>query len=154
MLYPTSGSRMFIADAPTDRAGAIPASGWVEIGEVEALGLLGIAWQTEDAEVDEDNDPSTPLVSWTAKRARQAMPMQVVMANDPSDPGQVILAEAAQSMDHYPFRLDFPDGGPSRRWLAQVTSLADVFDSANGVIRLQADLVPSTSAGIIRSENP
>lgn len=154
MLYPTSGSRLFIADAPTGRSGAIPAGGWVEIGEVEALGLLGIEWMTDEVEVAEDDDMRSPLVNWTIKRAKRALPMQVVMANDPTDPGQIILARAARSMDHYPFRLTFPNAGPSRSWLAQVISLADAFDSANGVVRLQAELMPSTSIGIIRSEDP
>ncbi|MDB6179550.1 hypothetical protein PAF17_18935 [Paracoccus sp. Z330] len=153
MLYPTSGSRLFIADAPTGRDGAIPASGWVEIGETEALGLLGIEWLTDEAEIAEDIDPTAALVNWTAKRARRAKPMQVVMGNDPTDPGQIILTQAAQSMDHYPFRIDFPNGGPSRQWLAQVVSLADAFDAANGVVRLQAELLPSTSTGIQRSED-
>lgn len=153
MLYPTSGSRLFIANAPTGRAGVIPASGWIEIGEVEALGLLGIAWTTEDIEIAEEPGLVLSLVNWTVKRARAAMPMQVIMGNDPSDPGQIILAQAARSMDHYPFRLDFPDAGPSRSWLAQVVSLADAFDAANGVVRLQADLAPSASTGIIRSED-
>lgn len=152
MLYPTAGSRLFIADAPTERDGEIPASGWVEIGEVEALGGLGIEWETDGVEVAEGNDPMGPLVAWAAKRSRRTVPMQIVMGNDPADPGQIILLAAARSMDHYPFRLDFPSGGPSRSWLAQVTYLADVFDAANGMVRLQAELVASASRGIIRSE--
>lgn len=155
MLYPTSGSRLYIADAPTGRAGTIPSAGWVEIGETEALGLLGVEWQTDEAEIAEGptGGLGVPLVTWTSKRAKRALPMQVVMGNDPSDPGQIILAAAARSTDHYPFRLDFPNAGPSRRWLAQVISLADAFDGANGIVRLQAELMPSASADIIRSED-
>lgn len=155
MLYPTSGSRLYIADAPTGPAGAIPAGGWVEIGETEALGLLGVQWLTDDLEVlDSCDDPFAPLITHTSKRARRAMPMQIVFGNDPADPGQVILWQAARSMDHYPFRLDFPDGGPRRSWLAQVMSIAEAFDAANGVVRLQAELMPSTRTGILRSEAP
>lgn len=153
MLYPTAGSRLFIADAPTGRAGTIPASGWIEIAETEALGLLGVEWLTDEAEIAEETDPSAPLISWTVKRTRRALPLQIVLGNDPADPGQVILWEAARSQDHFPFRLDFPSGGLNRRWLAQVTSLVEVLDGANGVMKLQANLIPSTTTGILRSED-
>lgn len=149
MLYPTAGSRLFIADAPTERNGAISGA-WIEIGETEALGGLGIDWETASAEVMEDCD-GMPVVQ-TAKQSRRASPMQIILGNDPTDPGQVILWQAVKSELFYPFRLEFPDNGPNREWLALVVSLGEAFDTANAVMKLQANLIPTHN--IIRSEAP
>ena len=149
MLYPTAGSHLFIADAPTERTGAISGA-WIEIGETEALGGLGIDWETASAVVMEDCD-GLPVVQ-TAKQSRRATPMQIILGNDPTDPGQVILWQAVKSELFYPFRLVLPDSTHSRQWLALVVSLVEVFDAANAVMKLQATLIPTHD--IQRSEAP
>ncbi|RMC35365.1 hypothetical protein [Paracoccus alkanivorans] len=151
MLYPTAGSRLYIADAPTDRNGAISGA-WVEIGETEALGGLGVEWAADEAEVSDGCGLNDSFYVETAKRSRRATPMQIILGNVPTDPGQIILWKAAKSELFHPFRLVFPDGGVSRRWLALVVSLVEVFDTANAVMKLQATLIPTHN--IIRSEAP
>lgn len=149
MLHPVAGSRLFIADAPADRGGALPSGGWVEIGEVEALGGIGAEWSTAEAEYLESCDVQSGIII-SAKQSRRETPMQIVLGNDPTDPGQVILWRAAKSQDHYPFRLEFSDGVHRREWLALVISLTEVFDGANSVMKLQATIIPTQN--IQRSE--
>lgn len=59
MLYPVVGSSLFIADDTGSTS--LPASGWVEIGEIEALGSIGGEWATEEDSriglVDQDGLP-------------------------------------------------------------------------------------------------
>ena len=148
MLYPTAGSHLFIADAPTDRDGAISGA-WVEIGETEALGGLGIEWTVSEADTAHMGGAGYIM---TAKRSRRATPMQIILGNDPTDPGQIILWQAAKSEQFYPFRLVLPDSTHSRQWLALVVSLVEVFDSANAAMKLQATLIPTHE--IQRSEAP
>lgn len=149
MLHPVAGSRLFIADAPVDRGGALPAGGWVEIGEVEAIGSLGAEWSTAETEYLESCDAQSAIII-SAKQSRRETPMQIVLGNDPTDPGQVILWRAVKLTDHYPFRLEFSDGVHSREWLALVISLTEVFDGANSVMKLQATIIPTQN--IQRSE--
>lgn len=152
MLFPTAGSRFYIADAPTESAGALPVSGWVEIAETEALGILGVEWGTESADIMESCDADQHATEVVAKSVLRRPPMPVILGLDVTDPGQMILRRAALSIDAYPFRLVFPDGVTTRGWFALVLSLSEVFDTANGVMKLQADLKPIST--IIRSEAP
>lgn len=147
MLYPVAGSRLYIADAPVSAAAwdmSFPASGWVEIGETEALGLLGVEWDVEDA----------GYIGCEFRQYVKGMggrpEMQIVLGNDPLDPGQALLWTAARSRDSYPFRLVFPDGTTTRQWFALVIRLGEVFDAANAVMKLQVDLQPDSD--IQRSE--
>lgn len=145
MLYPTAGCRLFIANAPSDVPGVVPASGWVEIGETEALGMLGVEWSMETftgmSGCELDDGPEVEV----EKGAMRRLPMQIILGDDPSDPGQLILIQAARSRAHYPFRLVFADGVTTRIWTALVIALAEVFDVANGVMKLQADLQPTSA---------
>lgn len=137
MLYPTAGSRLFIADTPA-APGSVAAGAWVEIGEAEALGTVGGSWQLVEnapvgAEVDAFlKDTFTPGVT------------QLVLGNDPADPGQALLWAALRSCDDYAFRILFRGGVLSRQWRALVVGMGDAFDTANGVIRLRADLQLTT----------
>ena len=72
----------------------------------------------------------------------EAMPMPIILGNDPEDPGQAILWSASRSRAHFPFRLIFSDGVTMRRWSALIIALFDVFDSANAVMKMQATLRP------------
>lgn len=149
MLFPTAGCRFYIADAPD--AGALPATGWVEIAETEALGVLGVEWGTEGADIIEDCavDHAVEVV---VKSVLRRPPMPVILGLDVSDPGQMLLRRAALSTAAYPFRLVFPDGVTTRGWFALVLALSEVFDTANRVMKLQADL--KQTSPIIRSEEP
>lgn len=141
MLYPVNGARIYIADAPADGWGEVlPVAGWEEIGEAEALGMVGIEWEVTEAEVADCNTGTAQIQ--TAKFAQRPSPMQIVLGNDPEDAGQVILWRAAASTASYPFQLITPDGSV-RSWWALVTSLLEVFDTANSVLKLQADLLPT-----------
>lgn len=144
MLYPVAGSRLFIADAPAEEPGPFPVSGLVEIGETEALGLLGVEWET----VDVTHLRSTGQETMKGLMLRPEM--QIVLGNDPLDAGQALLWAASRSRDSYPFRLVFPDGVTTRQWFALVIRLGEVFDAANAVMKLQVDLKPTSD--IQRSE--
>lgn len=143
MLYPTAGSRLYIADSPVDTGGVMPTAGWVEITSVEALGMLGIEWEMDsavylarDGEIPEEN---------VTKGARMRSEMPIVMGNDPSDAGQLLVWKAANSAQSFPFKLIFPDGVQTRTWFALVFRIAEVFDTANTLMKLQADLKPTSA---------
>lgn len=144
MLYPTAGSRLYIADVPVFETGPFPTTGWVEIGETEAIGMLGVEWDVETADVmtgTADGEPAEISIKGILRRPE----MPLVLANDPADPGQLLLWTAARSRDSYPFRLVFPDGVQQRSWFALVVRMGEVFDTANSVMKLQADLKPTSS---------
>lgn len=146
MLYPTNGARLYIANAPADDVGAYPGSGWIEIGETEALGLLGAVWESiESAGLDES-------AIGILKGAMRRSPMEIIIGNDPADEGQALIWTASRSQQSYPFRLVFPGGTITRRWFALVMTMAEVFDAANSVIKTQVTLQPTSD--ILRSEAP
>lgn len=135
MLYPTAGSRLFVADAPADQAGAFPSGGWVEIGETEALGVMGVSSDLID--VTAIGDDGQKHVKGLVRRTA----MQVILGDDPADAGQAVLWAASRSRQVYPFRLSL-SSGHVREWFALVVGISEVFDSANNVMRLQVDLQP------------
>ncbi|WJS83546.1 hypothetical protein [Paracoccus sp. TOH] len=147
MLYPTAGSRIFIADAPTETPGTVPASGWVEIGEAEAIGMLGVAWDIVDATHLESPGGAEELMKGLVRRP----PVQIIFGQDPGDVGQAILWQASRAREHYPVRLVFPGGARWRAWFGLVVGLSEVFDTANSIMKLQADILPSSQT--IRSED-
>lgn len=143
MLYSTAGSRLYVADVPVQETGALPASGWVEIGETEAIGMLGVEWDVQTADVMDniENGPREAAAKGTLRRPE----MPLILGNDPTDPGQLLLWRAARSQDSFPFRLVFPDGATTREWFALVIRIGEAFDTANGVMRLQVDLKPTSN---------
>lgn len=143
MLSPVAGSRLFIADAPQadPRGGAPSGLSWVEIGQAEAFGVLGGSYDLNDAPVINANNQWDYIA---AKGPRRPTTMQIIMGLDMEDPGQLILARAYAAPDAaYPFRLLFADGDNERRWMALVMRFEEVFDAANSVMRMQADLHPA-----------
>lgn len=147
MLYPTAGSRLYIAAAPVETPGALPASGWVEIGEAEAIGMLGVEWETIDAmHMGTPGGAEAPI-----KGIVRRPPSQIIFGQDPDDAGQAILWQASRSRAHYPFRLVFPGGAHWRGWFGLVTGLFEVFDTANSIMKLQADVLPTSET--FRSED-
>ncbi|TJZ93848.1 hypothetical protein FA743_00810 [Paracoccus gahaiensis] len=144
MLFPVAGSRFFIADQPASSPSgpvSVPAGAWVEIGETEAFGTLGGRYELHEANhIDPLGDGYTAM-----KGVHSPDTMQIVMGLDPTDPGQLLLFNAYRSRDAFPFRLLFPDGVTDRQWFALVMSFGEVFDAANNVMRMQADLHPVTN---------
>lgn len=111
---------------------------WVEIKHLEALGSLGIEWNT--VEIAEMEHQATTIL----KGNRKATTLQVVLGLDASDPGQAALREAAVSewTDDIAFRLAFdssPDA-PSRTWFATVFRYDEVFDESGSVMKVLAEM--------------
>lgn len=133
---------------------AVPAESYVEIGEAESFGMVGGAWRT--VELDPAMNPGFagggPPAVGHLKSFLERSGMQIVFGNDPSDPGQALLWKAMRSPDAFPFRILFPGGALRRSWAALVVGMNEVFDTANSVILLQADLLPVSE--ILRSEVP
>lgn len=77
MLYPTSGSRLFIASAPVGAS----ACDWVEIGETASIGFLGLEWDVQTADVMDHcgGDPSEIYEKGVLRRPE----IQLIMGNDP-----------------------------------------------------------------------
>lgn len=149
MLYSVAGSRLFIADQPVGSwvEPAAPASvAWLEIDGVEAFGLLGAEW-----DILPTGDMNTGFEGAT-KGIQRRPEIPMILGNNPGDPGQALIWAASRSTESYPFRILFPDGVAARSWYALVIRIGEVFDSANSVIRLQADLKPTSA--IFRSEAP
>ncbi|KIX18484.1 hypothetical protein [Paracoccus sp. 228] len=140
MLFATAGTRLFIADRDTT---PVPAGAWVEIAETEAVGFLGSQWNMAEAEIAYMGAPDVEMEVVQHKRSIRRLPMQVVMGNDPTDPGQRLLWAAHYSTRDFQFRLAFPDGTNARQWPGLVTAMSEVFDTANNVMRLQADILPT-----------
>lgn len=139
MLFTTAGTRLFIADPRVQSAGE-----WVEIAETEAFGLLGSEWEMSEADLACINDGDKGGEIYQAKRSIRRLPMQVVLGNDPSDPGVLLLWNAHHSVSDFRFKLLFPDGATARYWLGVVTAMREVFDTANSLMRVQADILPTT----------
>jgi hypothetical protein len=133
MLFPTAGSRIYIADSPA-APGSVPGGAWVEIGEAEAIGSVGGQWELHD-ETDCEDTITRPF-----KGIQTPGVVQLVFGLDPADPGQVLLRDAFRSIDDFAFRIVLRGETISRQWRALVVSLSEVFDSANAIIKLQADL--------------
>lgn len=146
MLYPTAGCRLFIFESDVtwthddELVHHFDGEGWVEIGELEALGILGGRWETAETEVVDDQDQNMILV---AKTARRRMPMQVILGMDPADAGQQLLWRAYKEVRAHRFRLDLPEGAGRRFVSCLVTEISEVYDTANSVIRLQVEILPT-----------
>lgn len=147
MLYPVAGSRFYIADAPISSwaDAAAPAPAWVEIGGIEAFGLLGVEWEVVTADVMNGCGPDSRPGELAVKGVERRPEIPMIFGNDPNDPGQVLLWAASRSQGSFPFRIVFPDGATARSWYALVIRIGEVFDTANSVIRLQADLKPTST---------
>lgn len=146
MLRSTAGSRLYIgAEASlTDTFDPYPQAPyggvtWVEVKRLEAMGSLGLAWDTEDYTAMGDGD--APVMT-TIKTTMRGQVMQIVMGIEDADPGQLLLLDAFHDTASYHFRLTFGDepDDPSREWTALVTIFGEQFDNASSVMKRVADL--------------
>jgi hypothetical protein len=151
MLMAVGGCRIFIGGSHPEgwslrlTVSSLKSEVWQQMNEVEGIGTLGIDWDTiNTADITTRDELGNPMSRIAKTRVRGRL-MQIVLANQPDDPGQQRLWAAARSAHDFAFRLDFPveasgDTAVQRLWLASVTSLGEVFDTANNVMKLQADL--------------
>lgn len=144
MLYPTAGSRLFIANLPDTAYPSVAASEWVEIGEAESFGSVGFSWDTSESFW------KNAEVVQTLKNAKRPSQMQLVTASDPTDPGQRILWRAGEEAATFPFRLVLPlqpgqSAAPERLWDGLVVSVDEAFDTANSVVKLLWGIVPQSN---------
>ncbi len=145
-VYATNGARIYIGgalDTKSDPFVQADFSGqsaeWVEIGETENLGSVGDT--SSEITFDGINTQRTRRLKGT----RNAGSMDLVMGIDYEDEGQQALIAAEQTPHDYAFRIvlnDAPAGGtPSERmFVAKVASVAEAYDSANSVMKLNASL--------------
>lgn len=145
-IYATNGARIYIGGAldtkstdfvEADFAGQSAA--WKEIGETENLGTVGDT--ASEITFDGINSQRTRRLKGT----RNAGSMDLVMGIDYDDEGQQALIAAEKTSHDYAFRIvlnDAPAGGtPSERlFVAKVGSVAEAFDTANSVMKLNASL--------------
>ena len=145
-IYATNGARIYIGGAldtkstdfvEADFAGQSAA--WKEIGETENLGTVGDT--ASEITFDGINSQRTRRLKGT----RNAGSMDLVMGIDYDDEGQKALIAAEKTPHDYAFRIvlnDAPAGGtPSERlFVAKVGSVAEAFDTANSVMKLNASL--------------
>jgi hypothetical protein len=145
-VYATNGARIYIGgalDTKSDPFVQADFSGqsaeWVEIGETENLGSVGDT--SSEITFDGINTQRTRRLKGT----RNAGSMDLVMGIDYEDAGQKALIAAEKTPQDYAFRIvlnDAPAGGtPSERmFVAKVASVAEAYDSANSVMKLNASL--------------
>ncbi|WP_103172886.1 hypothetical protein [Paracoccus sp. SY] len=143
-IYATNGARLYIGgalDTKSDPFVEADFSGqaWEEIGETENLGTVG----DTSAEIAFDSIPAQR--TRRLKGTRNAGSMDLVMGIDYEDAGQQALIAAEKTPHDYAFRIvlnDAPAGGtPSERmFVAKVASVAEAYDTANSVMKLNASL--------------
>lgn len=152
MLWAAAGSRIFIGGAASlqlswpSGSGPTYAGTWTEIGDLEAIGQLGIQWNTAEAKPPEDGSEDGQTVTFKTSRAAQSM--QIVFGLNGEDLGQVALWDAARATGDFYFRLVLSDGR-SRTWTGSVTSCVEAMDAANSVVKGMA--VISVNSPITRS---
>lgn len=143
-IYATNGAKLYIggvlAQKSTDFvSGDFSSEVWAEVGETEGLGSVG----DTSAEITFDGIASQR--TRRLKGTRNAGTMDVVCGIDYDDPGQIALLAAEKTIHDYAFKLvlnDAPAGGTGsqRLFIAKVGSVAEAYDTANSVMKLNASL--------------
>ncbi|NPD14469.1 hypothetical protein HOY34_04550 [Xinfangfangia sp. D13-10-4-6] len=143
-IYATNGAKLYIGGVISLPSGDLQQSDftgetWVQIKETENLGTVG------DTSAEIPFDSIDQNRTRRLKGTRNAGTMEVICGLDYSDPGQLALLAAEKERFDYAFRLvlnDAPPGGtPSERmFAAAVGSVAEAFDAANNVMKLNASL--------------
>lgn len=145
-IYATAGSKLFIGGPLAAKSSDFilaDFSGqtalWKEIGETEGLGTVG------DSATEIAFEGIAAGRTRRLKGTRNAGSMDVVCGIDYEDEGQQALIAAEKTIHDYAFKLelnDAPAGGtPSERYfVAKVASVAEAYDSANSVMKLNSSL--------------
>ncbi len=151
-FFATNGSKFYIGGAKSAPSGALASSDftgttWTEVKGLENLGSAGdtseaVTFQTVDMER-----------SQTIKGSRSAGTMEIVVAVNATDAGQIAVIAAEKTIHDYAFRLvlnDAPEGGtPSERmFVGKVMSQSEQFDAANNVVKMKASI--AINSNIVR----
>lgn len=148
-IMATAKTKLYIGGVLAQRGADFAASDftsqtWKQITPVEGLGQIGDT--SEVITFDSIGEGRRKKI----KGVRDAGTMDVVLGVDYSDEGQVALIAAEKTAFDYAFKIvpnDAPPGGtPSERlFIAQVTSVAEVFDTVNNVVKLNASLAVNSN---------
>lgn len=84
--------------------GGSPTLNWTAVGQISDHGSHGVT-----AAVPEFTPVDTAVVAKT-KGSKNYGTKSLTLGNLPSDAGQVILAAAAESTNHYSIKIVYPDG--------------------------------------------
>lgn len=143
-IYATAGAKLYIGAAKSAKSTdflAVDFAGetWTEIKEVEGLGSVGdTATAVEFTSLADGRKRKL-------KGTRDAGTMELVIGIDPTDAGQTALVAAEKTIFDYAFKIVLNDapfaGTPSERYfIAKVMSVAEQFDQADNVMKLNASL--------------
>ncbi len=139
MFFATSGTTLHIgASRPDWYARQVTASdfdgeAWTQVNGLSSLGQISGEWQTVSTTLPNQNDPDNPSIPDHQKAARPAHSMEVVIAQNGEDAGQLLMLSAENSVDPHAFQLIFSNGA-TRRFIAHVMSAGEVMDEANSVV--------------------
>lgn len=151
-IFATTKSKLFIGAPLAQKNGDFIAAEFtaalaaaVEIAPLEGLGQLGDT--SESIPFDAINDGRRKKL----KGIRDAGTMEVVIGADYNNPGVLALLAAEKTPHDYAFRIVLnnapPGGTPGERlFIAQVMSVAEVFDTANNVVKINASLAVNSNA--------
>jgi hypothetical protein len=148
-IFTTAGSRLHIGAALAQKnvdfvSADFTSQTWTEIAPLEGLGTLGDT--SESVTFDAIGEGRRKKM----KGIRDAGNVEVVIGLDYADAGQIALIAAEKTPHDYAFKItlnDAPPGGtPGQRlFIAQVMSVAEAYDQANSVVKLNATLAVNSN---------
>lgn len=143
-IFATAGSAIYIGGPLASKSADFvvadfSAQSFQKIGWAEAIGEFGD--ESSEITFDAIGEGRTQKL----KGIRNAGTMACRYGVDANDPGQIMLRAAQLTPLDYAFRVDFNDAGPggvpsSRYFIAKVMNAREVLDTANNVVRLNANL--------------
>lgn len=152
MYFTSSGMRVYIGGVvamkgPDFIESDFASQTWVEITGHETIGGFG---DTSQAVTFADMAVTRER---TLKGTRNAGTMELVMAINSADPGQIALIAAEKSPHDFAFKVVFNDapvdGTPSeRKFIGKVMSTPETFDGANSIMKMTASI--AINSNIVR----
>ncbi|WP_275789106.1 hypothetical protein [Pararhizobium gei] len=150
MHFTTAGSRfsigterfpsVFMTDDWMLDEDAFTDEPWTVVGGMVSLGRIGGNWRTDEFDHPMGGRPNEPAVSIVEKMVRPAKTLQIAIALNETDPGQLAMIAAEGSVNPFPFRIDLSSGG-TRLFLALVVGMEDGMDEANASLGLTFSLI-------------
>jgi hypothetical protein len=155
-FFATAGSKVFIGGAldmkSTDFVAAdFTSQTWVEIKNLEAIGSFGDTSEAIAQDIIGEGRTKT------IKGTRNAGTMELVMAIDYADAGQIAVIAAEKTTADYAFKVEFndkPASGASpknstRMFIGKVMSAGEALDSANNVMKMTASV--AVNSNVVRT---
>jgi len=147
-IFAAAGSKFYIGSAPMDDKNTdfvetdFDAVSWIEVTPLETIGTVGDEAESVDFNSLGNNRRKR------MKGVRAAPNLEISAGLDYSDSGQAKVLEAEASNHNYPVRVVFNDAPatgaaptPSeRKMIGMVMSVGETVDSANSVLRLNANI--------------